>query len=51
VHIDPYLHLSVTKVANATSLGQAALSFFGTCFFNTLRANTLNLEASCHSKI
>lgn len=48
--MDPYLHLSVTEVANATSLGQAALSFFDTCFSSTLRANTLNLEASCQSR-
>lgn len=47
--IHSYLHLFVIKVANGTSLGQAALSFFDTCFLSTLRANTLNLEASCHS--
>lgn len=44
-----YLHIFVIKVANGTSLGQAALSFFDTCFSSTLRANTLNLEASCYS--
>lgn len=40
----------MSKVAKGTALDQAAFSFFDTCFSSTLRANTFNLEASCHSR-
>lgn len=40
----------MSKVAKGNSLDWAVFSFFDTCFSSTLRANTLNLEASCHSR-